>query len=121
MTNPDWITQMFRTIDNRDVGGFLTFFTDDALFRFGNSEPVIGKKAIGEALTTFFESIKAISHEVTETWEHPDTVICHGLVTYTRHDSSKYSVPFADIFKMDADLIREYLIYIDNSKLYANN
>lgn len=121
MNDSDWITRLFRTIDNRDVGEFLTFLTDDALFRFGNSDPVIGKKAIGEALTVFYESIKAISHEVREKWEHPDTVICHGSVTYTRHDSSEYSVPFADIFKMDANLIREYLIYIDNSKLYANS
>ena len=119
MNNPDWINRLFQVLDKSDVEGFLTFLSEDALFRFGNSDPVIGKKAIREAMTYFYGSIKAISHEVGETWEHPDTVICHGSVTYTRHDSSEYTVPFADIFKMDANLIKEYLIYIDNSKLYT--
>lgn len=120
MSNPDWINKLFQVLDKNDVEGFLTFLSEDALFRFGNADPVIGKGAIREAMTIFYGSIKAISHKVRETWVRPDTVICHGSVTYTRHDSSEYTVLFADIFKMDDTLIKEYLIYIDNSELYTN-
>jgi TRAP-type uncharacterized transport system substrate-binding protein len=45
-------------------------------------------------------------------------VICHGTVTYTRHDASTLTVPFANIFRTRDDLIDEYLIYVDASALY---
>jgi hypothetical protein len=57
---------------------------------------------------------------VAEIWKKEGVVICHGIVTYTRHDSSTLSVPFANIFRLDGDLIREYLIYVDVSELYKS-
>ncbi len=119
MGTPDWLGKLFDTIDNKDADGFVTFLTEDAEFVFGNAEPVQGKAAIKELLVGFFGSIKAIGHEIPDVWEHPDAVITRGTVTYTRHDSSKLAVPFANVFKMENGLIREYLIYVDTSRLYA--
>ena len=112
------IKQLFETVDSRDTDAFLAFLTDDVMFRFGNAEPVKGKEDVGNAVGGFFESIKAISHDLHETLEHPDAVVCHGMVTYTRHDSTALTVPFADIFGIDGDLVRDYLIFIDVSELY---
>jgi hypothetical protein len=39
-------------------------------------------------------------------------------VTYTRHDGSTLRVPFANVFKVDAGLVAEYLIFVDVSRLY---
>jgi hypothetical protein len=49
-----------------------------------------------------------------------DALVCHGTVTYTRHDSSTLTVPFANIFKVHGELIDEYLIFIDVSQLYES-
>ncbi len=118
MGKTEWIKQLFQSIDNRDTDAFLTFLSDDVVFRFGNAEPVKGKENVGDVLRGFFESIQALEHDLHEIWEHPDTVICHGIVTYTRHDSSTLTVPFANIFGMDGSVIREYLIFVDVSGLY---
>ena len=118
MRRDDWIKQLFQSIDDRDADAFLAFVSDDVLFRFGNAEPVNGKAVVGNVVRGFFESIKALCHDVLEIWEQQDAVICHGIVTYTRHDSTTLRVPFANIFKLDGDLIREYLIYVDVSELY---
>jgi hypothetical protein len=88
------------------------------VFRFGNAEPAKGKKNVGGAVQGFFESIKGLSHDLHEIWVQPDAVVCHGTATYTRHDSTTLTVPFANIFGMDGDLIRDYLIFIDVSQLY---
>ena len=40
-----------------------------------------------------------------------------GQVTYTRHDGSQLSVPFANIFKLRDGLIGEYRIFGDFSAL----
>ena len=93
-------------------------FTDDVIFRLGNAEAVSGKKNINEMVGGFFGNISGMRHEIIEIWEHPNTVICQGNVTYIRKDSSELAVPFASIFRLENDLIKEYLIYIDISQLF---
>ena len=120
MSTPGWIHDLFQTIDTNDTAALASFLTHDATFVFANAEPVKGKGAIRETVAAFLASIKAIRHDVLETWEHPDAVICHGVVTYTRHDESQLRVPFANIFKMQGSLIRDYLIYVDASRVICD-
>jgi ketosteroid isomerase-like protein len=114
----EWIRDLFRTIDNRDIRGFLEFLSPEVVFRFGNAEPVRGKRAVAETARGLFQALAAIHHEVLESWQAPGARICHGRVTYTRKDASTLSVPFANIFKMDAGRVREYLVYADVSALH---
>ena len=119
MTDSTWVKRLFATIDSSDADAFVAFLTEDSVFVFGNAAPVAGKAAIRDLLVGFFGSIRALRHEVKETWILPDVVVATGRVTYTRHDGSTLEVPFADVLRMRKDLVREYLIYIDASKLYA--
>lgn len=112
------VTRLFQGIDNRDTEAFLAFLSDDVLFRFGNADPVSGKAAVGEAVGGFFGSVKGIRHELSTSWEEDGVIICHGTVTYTRHDSTTLSVPFANILGVEGDLINKYLIFADVSGLF---
>jgi len=118
MERDAWVKGLFQSIDEQDVEAFLAVLSDHVLFRFGNAEPVRGKAAVGAVVRGFFASLKSLRHEVADTWERPGVVICHGFVTYTRQDASILRVPFANILKLKADLISEYLIYVDASELY---
>lgn len=120
MTTADWVANLFATIDSRDTQGFVRNLTDDAVFRFGNADPVHGAAAIGDAVGQFFEAIDGLQHNVLESWSLGDVVICHGTVAYTRRDGSSLSVPFADLFKLVDGRIREYLIFIDISALWRS-
>jgi len=119
MNGPDWVRQLFQTIDRQDADAFSTFLSDDAIFRFANAPVVAGKANVQKTVRTFLASIKGIHHDVLEAWEQPGAVTCHGVVTYTRHDASTLTAFFANVFKMDGRLIKEYLIYVDASNLYA--
>ena len=112
------VTRLFQSIDNRDTDAFLAFLSDEVLFRFGNADPVTGKAAVGEAVGGFFGSIKGVHHDLVATWELDDVIICHGRVTYIRHDLTTLSVPFANILGVDGDLINQYLVFVDISELY---
>lgn len=116
---PAWVEPLFRSVDERDADAFVSFLADGVSFRFGNAPAVEGKAAVGEVVRGFFDSIAALSHRLVDTWQHEDRVICHGTVTYTRHDASTLTVPFANIFRTRDDLIDEYLIYVDASALYV--
>ena len=114
----DWVRQLFESLDAMDTEGFLRFLADDARFRFGNEQTVIGKDAIHQAVEDFFSSIRGLKHRLLEIWVHTETVICQGEVTYTRTDNTKVTIPFVNIWRMEGDRIREYLIYIDITPLH---
>jgi ketosteroid isomerase-like protein len=112
------INELFNVIDRMDAASFTAFLTDDVSFRFGNMPVVEGKGKVGEAVGGFYDSIGSLSHKVDNIWITGDVAVCNGTVTYTRHDSGKLSVPFANIYRMQGDLIKDYRIYADISELY---
>ncbi len=113
-----WVKELFQNVDDKNTDAFVAFMSDNVLFRFGNAEAVQGKAAVDEGVRGFFDSIQSLRHEISDTWAQDDAVICQGTVTYTRHDTTTLTVPFANIFKLDAGLITDYLIYVDISELY---
>lgn len=120
MERANWTRRLFQSIDDRDADAFLSFLGDDVEFRFGNAAPVCGKAAVGEAVSEFFSSIKEVHHDLEQSWYERDVVICHGTVSYIRHDSTTLSVPFANILMVEGNLINQYLIFVDVSELYGN-
>lgn len=113
------IYRLFNAIDNADTETFVSFLSDDAVFRFGNMPAVEGKESIRQFLNNWFPTIKGLEHDQIEIWEADGGWIMNGRVTYTRHDSSQLSVYFANTFKMKGGKIKDYLIFVDASQLYA--
>lgn len=113
------VGRILEQVDAMDVGGFLTFLADDARLRFGNGPAIAGKQQIGQAIGEFFGSIKSLRHKILHTFYDPPAIACQGEVTYTRTDDTRVTIPFVDIWVVQAGLIKEYLIYIDLTPLYA--
>jgi len=113
------IRQLFAEIDRKHVNGFAAFLARDVSFRFGNAEAIEGHGAVCDAVGAFFDSIRELSHRLERILRDGPHIVCHGAVTYTRHDGSQLSVPFANLFEMERGLIRDYRIFVDASALYA--
>ena len=111
--------RLFKTIDQMDPDEFAEFVTEDGTFAFGNAEIVTGRPAIRDAVAAFYSTIKALHHEIGQTWEGDDTLVTEARVTYTRHDGSAITLPFVNVFRLRGDLVRDYRIYIDIAPLYA--
>ena len=110
---------LFAAIDAQDAAGFAAHLSEDAEFRFANAPAVVGRAAIADAVAGFFRSIKALAHEVQVIRQGDDWAVMRGIVTYTRHDGSTLTVPFANVFELREGLIRDYRIFGDFSALYA--
>ena len=115
-----WWERVLAVVDAGDAAGFVDLLTPDAEFRFGNSPAIIGADAIRSAVAGFFAAIASSRHELLDVWNDAATVVCEGVVTYTRHNGSFLSVPFANVFELKGDKIASYRIYIDNSALFAD-
>lgn len=114
-----WLERLFAVVDAGDTAGFVNFLTPDAVFRFGNAPRVVGAPAIGAAVTGFFAAIGSSRHRLINILCQERSAVCEGEVTYTRHDGSAVSYPFANVFEFCGDKIAMYRIYIDNSTLFA--
>lgn len=111
------LEQLFAAIDAKDPDRFVSFLTDDAVFRYGSQPPVEGRKAVREYVAGFFGTIAGLSHTVGDAWERDDTMVVRGDVTYTRHDGAKIPVPFTVVLYLKGDRAQQYLIYTDPSPL----
>ena len=119
ITAPDGLQGLFAAIDAKDTDTFLGFIRDDGMFRFGSMPGVQGHEAIREAVDGFFASIEGCRHTIAKSLGGNGTLVCEGEVTYKRHDGSELTLPFANVFDLDDDLISNYKIYIDIGPLYA--
>ena len=109
---------LFASIDTMDTERFLSFIDPSATFRFGSSAPVTGHEAIRAAVEGFFASFTALRHDLQRTVTEGNVVACEGEVTYTRHDTSMITLPFANIFETSGGRISLYRIYIDIAPLF---
>jgi len=114
-----WLEKLGETIDAKDADGFAAYLTENGIFRFGNQPDVVGRQAIRDYVAAFFTMHNGSRHEIVNFWDHGDSIIWQGRVTYTRLDKKQVTVNFTNIFYMTDNLIREYLIYIDNTPLFA--
>lgn len=112
------LATLFAAIDRKDADAFAGFIAPAGRFRFGNAPVVEGRAAIRDLVAGFFGALAALSHRLEASWPVPGGLVCHGVVTYTRHDGSALSVPFCNVFGIGDDGIRDYLIFIDNSALF---
>jgi hypothetical protein len=119
LSDQNWIIEIFASIDDKNIEKFSSFLSDDCSFRFGNFPAVHGIDGIGEFVGGFFDSIASLKHDIADIWTIPDGAVCHGSVSYIRHDNSVLSVPFSNIFKTSNDKVNEYLIFADTSQLYT--
>ena len=110
--------KLFASIDTMDTESFLRFIRTDATFRFGSSSAVTGHAKIRAAVEGFFASFAALRHDLQQVIADGDNVACEGEVTYTRHDGSKITLPFFNVFEVDGDLISQYRVYIDIGPLF---
>jgi len=117
--SPDWLDDLFASIDTQDTVRFTGFLTPDATFRFGSAPAVAGREQIGAAVDGFFGSIAGCQHRLANTWSGDGTLVCEGEVTYRRHDGSEITLPFANVFGLQGDRIKNYKIYVDVAPLYA--
>lgn len=118
MKNLNIVNRMYKIIDKKDTQAMVEMMTDDAVFTFGNSPSVHGKKDISNFLENFYNSIKALKHDQLESWQKDDKITISGRVTYTRLDNNTLEIPFAVVLKMKGEFIHNYNIFADTSELY---
>ena len=115
----NFIQEVSEAIDAKDSDKFASYITPDGQFRFGNAPSLYGTEDIRNGVAQFFTMIKASRHELVNFWEGDNSIVWQGKVHYTRLDDKEVAIDFVNIFNMDGEKVKDYLIYIDNSPLFS--
>jgi limonene-1,2-epoxide hydrolase len=116
MSNINTIKHLIKLFEAMKVDEFLSYFTDDAEYRFTNYPTAIGKEAIEAAVKASpLGQIKAIAFNTKYIQEKGDAVICELGIDYMRTDDSVLTLPCLNVFRMAGDKIRSMRVYMDPS------
>jgi ketosteroid isomerase-like protein len=116
----DWTRGVFALVDAGDADRLVERMTPDAVLRFGNADPIVGRSDIHRTSTEFYNSLASLSHEVVNAWRNGDMVFAELLVSYVRHDGGALTLPCANVFELAEDgLIARYQIYMDVAPVFA--
>jgi len=118
MNTNSFVDELYQAVDDQDVKKLTGYLTEDSLFQFANIPGVQGKQNISDFLTSFNQTIKSISHTELESWFKDGVSFVTGKVTYVRPDDFTLTVPFGVLLKFKGDLIKEWLVFVDNSELF---
>jgi limonene-1,2-epoxide hydrolase len=110
---------LFRDIDSMEPDAFARHLSEHVRFRFGNSEPVIGRDNVRDVWAGFCDGIAGVQHDVIEEFEQGEATIVESTVTYTRKDGSTVSLPVVTIYRGAGALIDDYRIFMDVAPLFA--
>lgn len=113
----EWLTGLFKSIDAQDADGFANYFAKEGLFVFGSFPEARGREAISGFVSYFFGTIKSLSHKIGPIAQANGLIYVHFDVTYVLEDGQTVTIPGLETLKVNNDLVDEYIIYMDPSKL----
>lgn len=110
---------IFSSIDRGDWAAFGSFLTDDVTFRYGSQPVVHGKAAVLAASEAAVAPFTKVQHHYDTDWASTSDCVVAGDVSYTLPSNETIRLPFLNRFKLEDGKIREYLIFIDASPVFA--
>ena len=119
--NADLVKRLFSRGEAFDSAGFITFFTDNPVYQFGNFDVCLDKQSIKQSADNFFSQINAVYHEIKMMQEVGDVVFVEMDVTYWRKDGSMISLPCCDIFRVEGDKFSELRIFMDVNPVFDSS
>ena len=117
---PEWIVGYFAMVDRRDLDEFLTWYADDASFRFANQPPAHGKAEIRQALEQFYELITDMRHEQTGLWADADSGAFEAIAHFETKSGKSLALPAVSTLRVRNGLIYEFRFVMDAAPIMAD-
>jgi ketosteroid isomerase-like protein len=116
------LMKIFNAMDAGDVDAMTSHMTEDVVTRLGNMDEVHGRAAFTTMFNEVGRIVSGLDHQVLGLWhavEDFDVWIAHLRVTYTLLDASTVTLPACNVFRMRANRVAEYRVYVDLSPVLA--
>jgi ketosteroid isomerase-like protein len=114
------VKKLFLAGESINLDNFVKFFTDDAVYQFGNNPIAYGPEGIRGPSVEFLKKVEGLHHHIKTIWDVGENELVLELeVTYIRHDGKVFTLPCSDIIRFKGDKIQEMLIFMDISPVFS--
>jgi len=109
----------YSAVEKNDISTYLTFFTEDAVYKVGNFDAVHGHAGIRALAEPLVEMFTSVTHDIKEFWEVGDTVVCEMDVIYARKDGKECRLPCVDVIHFSGDKVKHLKAFIDPGPAFS--
>lgn len=113
------VDKFVETTDKMNPSMFGEWFEENAIWAFGNLEPLKGRSAIEGFAQQFFDALEEIDHQISGKSESSELAFFEGRCTYHKKDGAVIELPFACSVRLKDGLISEYRTYIDPAPYFS--
>lgn len=118
-TKIDSVKLAYAAVEANNVEEYITFFTEDSVYKVGNFDPVIGHDGIRGLALPLVDMFNSVTHDLKNIWEIEDTVIVEMDITYNRKDGKISIIPCVDVIHFSGDKVQELKAYLDPSPAFS--
>ena len=108
-----WIAEYFAMADRLDPAELVTWYADDASFRFANQPPAEGKAAIAAALGKFYGLIASMRHEKTGCWVDAESGAWEAVAHFVTKDGREVALPAVSTLRLRGGLVHDFRFVMD--------
>lgn len=113
------VAAMCAAVDAGEAERFADWFAPDALYRFGNGEPVHGRAAIVAATAGAVQLMPGVHHVVDQVARVGDQLFCRFTIEVPRAEGD-LAMPCVTVIRQRGDgLIDDYRVHMDPSPVFA--
>jgi len=118
-TRIDVVRRLMAAVELNASDEYVSYFTDDAVYKVGNAEAVVGPESIRRLAASVIHLIEKVSHDVKNIWELGDTLICEMELRYLRKDGKTVTVPNLTIVRFEGERVRSYQAFLNASSVFS--
>lgn len=104
---------MCAAADAGDGETFASFFSESAVFRFGNNEPFSGRAAIAASTEGTVSAIHPARHHVEQIARVGSQLFCRFVIEVTKPDGTELRLPCVTVIGMSGTQIVDYRVHMD--------
>ncbi|RSM82008.1 nuclear transport factor 2 family protein [Kibdelosporangium aridum] len=112
-TRHDMVHAMCAAVDACDAESFGSWFADDATYKFGNSETLIGRDAIVAATASAAGALPWVRHVIDQIVEVDDQLFCRFTIRTEAPDGTGLALPCVTVIQMAGDRVTDYRVHMD--------
>lgn len=117
------VHEMCAAVDAGDAALFASWFTEDATYRFGNGEVLVGRDAVEAATAGAADSLPWVRHTVEQVAEVGDQLFCVFTIRTAGPDHREIAMPCVTVIRVETlngmNLIVDYRVHMDLSPAFA--
>jgi uncharacterized protein (TIGR02246 family) len=114
------VHDMCAAVDTGQAERFGAWFAEDATYRFGNGDVLVGRDAVVAATAGAATSLPWVRHEIVQVAELGDQLFCRFVISTAAPDGTEVAMPCVTVIELAQNAVVDYRVHIDLTPAFGS-